>query len=294
VGFGVGGDVNPCSRTAPCKTFAGAISKTAAGGEINCLDLAGYGTLTITKSITIDCTGTFGSALSSSTTGVLLNGAGIEVVLRGLSINGGTPTTPGVNGIRFLNGSTLLVENCIILGFRSGSPNGYGIKIEPSTAASVVVSNTVITNNGTGSTGGGVLIQPTGAGGTVRATFNNVQIVNNIGDGVRVDTTGNTGSGVAVTLEDVRISGGARAVSVNTPGGAAGAAILINDSVVSNASVAGLQTTGANAVIRASDTSIIGNGTGVNAISGVIATFGNNRLVGNSAKGAFTLTLPPS
>src|SRR6188472_3729048 len=62
---GVGDDVNPCSRTAPCKTFAGAISKTAAGGEINCLDPGGFGTLTITKSITIDCTGTFGSTLNS-------------------------------------------------------------------------------------------------------------------------------------------------------------------------------------------------------------------------------------
>ncbi|KRC81973.1 hypothetical protein ASE13_06405 [Sphingomonas sp. Root241] len=291
---GVGDDVNPCSRTAPCKTFAGAISKTAAGGEINCLDPAGYGTLNITKSITIDCTGTFGSALSSSTTGFLVNGAGIDVVLRGLSINGGTPVSPGVNGIRFLNGSSLLVEDCIILGFRSGSPNGFGIKVEPSTAATVSVSNTVITNNGTGATGGGVLIQPTGAGGTVRATFNNVQIVNNLGDGVRVDTTGNSGSGVAVTLEDVRISGGTRAVSVNTPVGAAGAAILINDSVVSNASSAGLQTTGQNAVIRVSDTSIIGNGTGISPVGGVIATFGNNRVVGNSANGAFNLTLPPS
>ena len=50
---GVGDDVNPCSRTAPCKTFAGAISKTANGGEIDCLDPGGYGTLTITKSITV-------------------------------------------------------------------------------------------------------------------------------------------------------------------------------------------------------------------------------------------------
>ena len=51
---GVGDDVNPCSRTAPCKTFAGAISKTAAGGEIDALDPAGYGAVTITKAITID------------------------------------------------------------------------------------------------------------------------------------------------------------------------------------------------------------------------------------------------
>jgi hypothetical protein len=51
---GVGDDANPCSRTAPCKTFAGAISKTAPGGEIDALDPGGFGALTITKSITID------------------------------------------------------------------------------------------------------------------------------------------------------------------------------------------------------------------------------------------------
>ena len=68
---GVGDDVNPCSRTAPCKTFAGAISKTAPGGEINCLDPAGFGAVTITKSITIECTGTLGGILASSTTGVI-------------------------------------------------------------------------------------------------------------------------------------------------------------------------------------------------------------------------------
>jgi hypothetical protein len=57
---GVGDDANPCSRTAPCKTFAGAISKTAVNGEINCLDPGGFGAVTITKSITIDCHEVFG------------------------------------------------------------------------------------------------------------------------------------------------------------------------------------------------------------------------------------------
>src|SRR5438067_4498283 len=96
---GVGDDLNPCSRTAPCKTFAGAISKTAAGGEINCLDPGGYGTVTITKSITIDCTGTFGSILAAGTNGVNVNDSAsgtpntIKVTLRGLFINGaGTGT----------------------------------------------------------------------------------------------------------------------------------------------------------------------------------------------------------
>src|SRR5437763_12766536 len=91
---GVGDDLNPCSRTAPCKTFAGAISKTFINGEIDCLDPGGYGAVTVTKSITIDCTGTLGSILASGTTGVTINipvGANDPfrtVRLRGLSING--------------------------------------------------------------------------------------------------------------------------------------------------------------------------------------------------------------
>src|SRR6188508_223353 len=70
---GVGDDANPCSRTAPCKTFAGAISKTATGGEINVLDPGGFGGVTITKSITIDCEDTQGSILASGTNGINVN-----------------------------------------------------------------------------------------------------------------------------------------------------------------------------------------------------------------------------
>src|SRR5215217_9314545 len=106
---GVGDDANPCSRTAPCKTFAGAISKTAAGGEINVIDPGGFGAVTITKSITIDGGGTLASVLSVGTNGIVVNGAGVIVTLRNLSING---AGPGINGIRFVQGSALHVENC--------------------------------------------------------------------------------------------------------------------------------------------------------------------------------------
>src|SRR5687767_15444373 len=86
---GVGDDVNPCSRTAPCKTFAGAISKTATDGEINCLDPGGFGAVNITKSITIDCEDTQGSILAAGTTGVIVNATTTSRIrLRGISING--------------------------------------------------------------------------------------------------------------------------------------------------------------------------------------------------------------
>src|SRR5438132_9834081 len=106
---GVGDDANPCSRTAPCKTFAGAISKTAAGGEINCLDPGGFGAVTITKSISIDCSGTFGSILVNSGNGILVNAGPNDIVtLRRLDIQG---LNGGLNGIRFIAGNTLEVHN---------------------------------------------------------------------------------------------------------------------------------------------------------------------------------------
>src|ERR1700757_62111 len=109
---GVGDDANPCSRTAPCKTFAGAISKTAAAGEINVLDPGGFGAVTITKSITISSENFEGGILVSGTNGVIVNAAATDtVVLRGLDIEGlGT----GLDGINFLNGGALHVEKCTI------------------------------------------------------------------------------------------------------------------------------------------------------------------------------------
>src|ERR1700731_1833047 len=94
---GVGDDANPCSRTAPCKTFAGAISKTAAGGEINVLDPGGFGAVTITKSISILSQFEAG-VLVSGTNGIVVNAAASDkVLLEGLDIEGlGT----GLNGVQ--------------------------------------------------------------------------------------------------------------------------------------------------------------------------------------------------
>lgn len=136
---GVGDDVNPCSRTAPCKTFAGAISKTAAGGEINCLDPGGFGAVTITRSITLDCSGTFGSILAAGTGGVIVNAPNGVVNLRGIAINGaGT----GTNGIRVADAKRVTVENVAIDGFTQS-----GIAIDSSSAVQVVVRNSSVRNN---------------------------------------------------------------------------------------------------------------------------------------------------
>src|SRR3954451_5075346 len=113
---GVGDDVNPCSRTAPCKTWAGAISKTASGGIIDALDPGGFGAVTITKPITLEGNGTLASILSSGVQGVIVNitsGLNRNVVLRNILIDG-AGTTLGTNGINFIAGDSLTVENCSI------------------------------------------------------------------------------------------------------------------------------------------------------------------------------------
>src|SRR2546422_4254643 len=117
---GVGDDANPCSRTAPCKTFAGAISKTAAGGEIDALDPGGFGAVTITKAITIDGGGgQVASILVAGTNGIVVAAAiNDAVVIRNLSINGIQGTgNGGLNGIRFISGKSLRIKNCHIFGF---------------------------------------------------------------------------------------------------------------------------------------------------------------------------------
>jgi hypothetical protein len=139
---GTGDDLNPCSRTQPCKTFAGAIAKTAAGGEIDALDAAGYGTVVISKSITIDATGTLGGILAASVNGITINMTQVKdltkasVRLRGLSING---VSTGPNGINIIEAGKVSIEDCVIDGFKSSGINvGSG---------NVFVRNTTIRNN---------------------------------------------------------------------------------------------------------------------------------------------------
>src|SRR5438105_757317 len=150
---GVGDDANPCSRTAPCKTFAGAISKTAGGGYINCIDAGGFGAVTITKSITIDCLNVQAGVLAAGTNGINIITAGVVVMLRGLSIEGvGT----GLVGINFTAGNALHVDKCRIYGFQSGT--AAGIRFAPAAFAELYVSDTYIAENGTGAAGAGILV----------------------------------------------------------------------------------------------------------------------------------------
>lgn len=286
---GVGDDVNPCSRTAPCKTFAGAISKTAAGGEINCLDPAGYGAVTITKSITIDCEDTQGAILASSTTGVLVNGAGAIVVLRGITINGGPPALTGLHGVRFIQGASLRIEQVYISNFNSTSAGaGNGIIFAPGTAAELYVVDSTVANNGSATTGGGIVIRPT-AGGSAKVDLRNVRVQNNQNFGVLFDTATTTaGGGLLGSLDNVEISGGTQGLVVSTPPATTAAQVMLANASVTNNTTNGISASGSAARVRVGNTTITGNGTGVIAAGGgIVFSYGDNRLDANTADGLF-------
>jgi hypothetical protein len=173
---GVGDDVNPCSRTAPCKTLAGAIGKTATGGEINGIDPGGYGTINITKPITIDFSAVgSGGVLNAGTHGIVVNAGGTgDVILRNLDIYGAgsnaAPACPytGLSGVRVLGARTVRIENSTI------SSQTTGVQIIPGAAdVDVFVNRTEISN----ACQYGIQVAPTG-GHAARVTVRDSTITN--------------------------------------------------------------------------------------------------------------------
>ena len=185
---GVGDDANPCSRTAPCKTFAGAISKTAPGGEIDCLDPGGFGAVTITKAISIMCSSVSnGGVLVSGTNGIVVAaGPTDKVVLNGLDFEGlGT----GTNGVNFISGLEVFIYDCWIHDFVT---NGVNVASNTSGARAVITNSRILFNgtNGTANTGG-VNVQGNGVNNV--GTILNSVLEGNQNYALQVTGSGNTG-----------------------------------------------------------------------------------------------------
>jgi hypothetical protein len=270
---GVGDDVNPCSRTAPCKTFAGAISKTAAGGEISVLDPGGFGTINIIKAITIDGTNGagHGSILSSGVNGVIVN-AGVNdiVTLRNLTINGAglSVTQNGVNGIRYVAGGALVVDKCTIHGFTqqgidAGSMTNNG---------QLMVKDTNIYNIGQN----GIRLATTA--GQIIATIERTQVQKAV-TGLRA------GDRTRVAVRD-------SVFSHNTNG-------LISESAANDSQVnvdncfftygnIGIQAGTGTTTVRVTRSTIVQNATAISLAGGSVLSNGNNSVWGNSGGEAFT------
>ena len=275
-----GDDMFPCSRFQPCRTFSAAIGKTAINGEINCIDAGGYGAVTITKSITIDCIGTYGSILAgTSVAAVLINitpsadDPHRSVRLRGLSINGtglmgSVGTRTGTDGVRILQASSVFVEDTVINDFAQ-----QGVKVAAGAAVNLMLDNVVIRNTN----GSGVTLS-TGAGQVV-ASLNNVRI-----DGTPIGVSAN--GLVRADLRNVTLSHNVTGIKTQN------ADNIINvDNMMVSFSTTGAQSSAGN-TIRIANSTITQNATGLFPNGGSIVSMSGNSLTGNTTDGNFTNTQP--
>ena len=271
---GHGDNANNCLLATPCRTFAVAITKTNAGGEITILDPAGYGPVTINKAFSIvnDGVGEAGMLLTAAGDGITISaGVNDSVTLRGLSIDGGGA---GATGIQFNTGKSLTVANSVIRHF-----TGRGINFTPNATSSLAVSNTLVADNA----GPGIFVTPSGSG-AVTAVFNRVE-ANNNSTGIALNGSTSTGTVKATVIDSVAAGNGNVGFLVFTDPGSAPTTLMLFHSAAANNST-GLVAQGSGATVRAFQTMVTGNANGWQVFtSGVVQSYGNNSIDGNTNPG---------
>ena len=278
---GVGDDANPCSRTAPCKTFAGAMGKTAAGGEINCVDAGGFGAVTINKAMAIKCDNTEGGVVVSATNGITVSaGANDIVYLSGLDIEG-FQVSP--SGVQFNSGAALHIHNCTIRGFANG------VNFTPSAGIpELYITDSIIADNEPTGTGNGVLVAPTAAAAAV-VDLRNVRLINDF-RGLQLSSAGTTGILTAGVTASV-ISGNTAGVGVAAVGavGKGPVTIVVDNSNVSQNQFGLLATGASNVLITIGRSVLTGNGTAFSpGAGGLTQSYGDNDVESNGAIGAIS------
>ncbi len=258
---GVGDDANPCSRTAPCKTFAGAISKTAAGGEINVIDPGGFGGVTIGKSLTIKSYVEAG-VLVSGTNGILINaGPADKVTIKGLDFTGlGT----GLVGVKVIQAKSVHVIDSEIARFQTG------VGVFPTAANTrVLVANTHIHDNLVG-----VLDAPGGVGGTSPITTLRNNLIADNGCGASV---GAFGANPTTATNCGTVASGALNTSAQI--------LAYHNTFYDNGTAVFAR--GALSLFSIGDNDIVANTVGLARLdSGLIKSFGNNMLTDNGSTAA--------
>jgi hypothetical protein len=249
-----------------------AYGQTTPGGEINLLDAAGFGPLTITNSISIIGNGTAGVLVPSGGTGITISAGPNDVInIRGLIIEG---AGVGETGIQFNSGASLTIENSVIRHVTS-----RGIKFFPIAASNLLVSNTLVADNGQE----GIYVASTGAGSIVTAVFNRVEVNNNGGHGIIVDGSNNPGTVNATVSDSVAARNSAVGFFAYSTTGQAPATLVLFHSVAAN-NFYGIGANGVGATLRAAQSVVTGNTVGRSATtSGVVASYGNNYIDGNGS-----------
>jgi len=279
-----GNDANACTRSAPCATFAGALSKTSAGGEIDVVDAGDYGPVTISQAVSIEAVGVLATIQVTSGNAITISaGANDTVVLRGLTLDGqGTAS----DGIRFSTGGALYIEDSRIHRFTTG------IDFLPTTDSRLFVTDTIVRNNGSGSTGCGVFIQASGGQGFATASIDGLRTENNV-CGVKIMDAANVTIRNSVAANN-GFSGFSAVKSGNVP------KVTIESSLTAHNGTNGVVSADLNPLspvpveIRLSNVTVVDNQTGLATSGpGAIISFGDNKVNNNGTNGSPTSTIPP-
>jgi hypothetical protein len=272
-----GTDNSTCSFAAPCRHFQNAVNVTSPGGEVDALDPAGYGPITIGHAITIEGQGWSYIAPPTNGAAIVINAlSGDKIVIHGVSLNG--VGIVGGTGIAFDVGGSLSVQNCVIQNFAND-----GIFFGPNASGQLFVSNTVVSNNDNN----GIVISP-GGSGTTTGVLDHVKIESNINFGLDVFT--NTFQTINITISDSVSANNGNDGIVAASGVGTPVSIMVRNTTVANNVSNGLIAQGVGATIRVTRSTVTGNGTGWAAPSnGVVASYDDNNIDGNTN----TDTTPP-
>lgn len=280
---GTGDDANACSRTAPCKTFTGAITKTNAGGDIYCLDPGGYGPVTINKAISIICDGTFAGIAVNTGNAITVNAGAVDsVTLSGIEIDG---LGLGHTGIAFNTGGALHLRNVKVRNF-----SRFGLSFAPFATSKLYVTDGVFTENGSGvlPTDAGIIVQPA-TGGSANAHLSRVRLENNFNGLVTIGVSG--AGAINISMDDSLVSGSAsNGVFGRVPPGGAPFGLMISGSMISGNFGAGLRADQSSAsIIRVGNSMISANAVGISTANAAqIRSFGDNQVNANGSGETFT------
>jgi hypothetical protein len=280
-----GSDANDCSIGSPCKSFQRGHDQAFENGRVVAVDnVFDTSPLVVTKGMTFLAkdvgTPTSAILIASSGNAVTINvGASATVTFVNFQIDGSGSAS---NGIQFNTGARLQFFGGQIGAFGAPAPNGFGIRFQPNSVASLSIDGTTFSSNGNGSTGGGVQISPSGAAGGAQVALNRVRMEFNR-FGLAIDTTSSS-NGINAVLQNSQIEKNFQDGVITVGGAPIG--LLVRDTTLFANSI-GARAIGTNVTIRLFNAAIAGNGTGVaTSNGGSILSFGNNVIEANGTNGA--------
>jgi hypothetical protein len=266
-----GTDGNPCTFALPCRSFQHAHDIVAAGGEIDVLDPAGYGTLFITKAISVQGHGFAGISVTSGNSGIRVNAGPTDAVhINGVLIDG---SGAGAEGIHFNSAKSLAVENCVV---RNMQDSGFVFNSTVGTLQTVSIADSSFADNGSN----GIFIGPSGSG-AVTVSLDRVVISGNL---VGLQVPGGAGTGpVSVAVADSLVAnhGGTGIGAASGPGQATISVTLTR--VTSTGNGIGVSASGSLATVRLAQSAVTGNTTGYSTSGTGLVSYGDNYIGNNGS-----------